>query len=260
NAENIATWGAYKIQLQEKPWGVTIRDSQGILRQQLSFDPATGAIRFHAGSGPLFGFGEGSHPFDRRGTRDAMPNGPLDPDPKVFGARVPIPLVLSPTGWAIFFAHPWGTLDLTGSDGIFLPTGETPTRDIFVFLAESSKELLKAWAELTGFPHMPPLWSLGYQQSHRTLASRDEVLTEAKTFREKRLPCDTMIYLGTGFCPSGWNTGHGSFTFNPNVFPDPEKMLEEFHAQNFKIVVHVTEPPEDLHGEVGDTGAALQDP
>ena len=47
------------------------------------------------------------------------------------------------------------------------------------------------YARLTGHPEMPPLWSLGYQQSHRTLASREEILQEAKTFREKKLPCET---------------------------------------------------------------------
>ena len=67
------------------------------------------------------------------------------------------------------------------------------------------------YARLTGHAEMPPLWSFGYQQSHRTLASREEVLSEAKTFREKKLPCDALIYLGTGFCPSGWNTENGSF-------------------------------------------------
>ena len=61
----------------------------------------------------------------------------------------------------------------------------------------------------------------------------------ARTFREKKLPCDTLIYLGTGFCPSGWNTGHGSFTFNPSVFPDPKAMLDELHALHFHVVPHV---------------------
>ena len=36
------------------------------------------------------------------------------------------------------------------------------------------------YARLTGHAEMPPLWSFGYQQSHRTLASREEVLSEAK--------------------------------------------------------------------------------
>jgi alpha-glucosidase/alpha-D-xyloside xylohydrolase len=141
-----------------------------------------------------------------------------------------------------------------------LPTEETPTRDIFVVLAESPAKLLREWAELTGYPHMPPLWSLGYQQSHRTLASRESVLAEAKRFRASKLPCDAMIYLGTGFCPSGWNTGHGSFTFNSTVFPDPQAMFHEMHEERFKVILHVVSCPEDLHGEVADAGAALQDP
>jgi alpha-glucosidase (family GH31 glycosyl hydrolase) len=46
-----------------------------------------------------------------------------------------------------------------------------------------------------------------------------------------------MIYLGTGFCPAGWNTGHGAFTFNPAVFPDPAAMLREMHEDHFKVIV-----------------------
>ena len=69
-----------------------------------------------------------------------------------------------------------------------------------------------------------------------------------------------MIYLGTGFCPSGWNTEHGSFDFNPTVFPDPATMIKEMHQEHFKVIVHVVSPPEDLHGSVKDTGAAAEDP
>jgi alpha-glucosidase/alpha-D-xyloside xylohydrolase len=69
-----------------------------------------------------------------------------------------------------------------------------------------------------------------------------------------------MIYLGTGFCPSGWNTGHGSFTFNRGVFPDPQQELREFHEQHFNVVLHVVNPPETLHGRVSDTGTAATVP
>jgi alpha-glucosidase/alpha-D-xyloside xylohydrolase len=68
-----------------------------------------------------------------------------------------------------------------------------------------------------------------------------------------------MIYLGTGFCPSGWNTGHGSFTFNDTVFPDPVAMFQELHADHFKVILHVV-PPGDMHGTVEDTGMAAKTP
>jgi alpha-glucosidase (family GH31 glycosyl hydrolase) len=260
DADGSVVWGKYKILFKERPWQVTITDAAGKTRQRLQLEPSTGAIHFNLGDGPIFGLGEGGHPLNRRGTVDPMRNGQISPDLATYGARVPIPWVVGAESWGIFFAHPWGSFDLRGEQGIFQPVEQTPTRDIFIILADTPAELLREWADLTGYPHMPPLWSLGYQQSHRTLESRETVLAELKRFRADKLPCDAMIFLGTGFCPSGWNTGHGSFTFNPNVFPDPAVMFRQFHDEHFKVVVHVTSCPEDLHGEVGDTGAALQDP
>src|SRR5436190_15045551 len=108
------------------------------------------------------------------------------------------------------------------------------------------------YGRLTGNPELPPLWSLGYQQSHRTLASREEVLAEAKTFREKKLPCDALIYLGTGFCPSGWNTENGSFAWNSNSFPDPKQMIDQLHSDNFRVVLHSVILTDNLRGSVHD--------
>jgi alpha-glucosidase/alpha-D-xyloside xylohydrolase len=84
-------------------------------------------------------------------------------------------------------------------------------------------------------------------------------MDEASEFRVKELPCDTMIYLGTGFSPSGWNTDHGSFTFNTKVFPDPAKMIQELHSEHLHVILHLTRPPLQLHGTVGDNGAEAQD-
>ena len=73
--------------------------------------------------------------------------------------------------------------------------------DAFVIAAQEPAAIMREYAKITGYPEMAPLWSFGYQQSHRTLGAPEEILQEAKTFREKKLPCDAMIYLGTDFCP-----------------------------------------------------------
>src|SRR6185312_4337370 len=104
----------------------------------------------------------------------------------------------------------------------------------------------------TGHPELPPLWSLGNQQSHRILASREEILTQANTFRDKKLPSDALIYLGTGFCSSGWNTENGSFEWNKRVFPDPKKMLRDLHEEHFKVVLHAVILTDELHGRAHD--------
>jgi alpha-glucosidase/alpha-D-xyloside xylohydrolase len=74
----------------------------------------------------------------------------------------------------------------------------------------------------------------------------------ARTFREKKLPCDALIYLGTGFTPSGWNTYNGEIAWNPKTFPDPRKMIDELHAQHFKVVVHIVLEGRRLAGSVSD--------
>jgi alpha-glucosidase (family GH31 glycosyl hydrolase) len=252
-------WGQYDIQVNENPLRITVSERSGKVRQFVAFDTNSMVVRFGIGSTPLFGLGAGGHPFDRRGTKDSMMNGQHAPDLGTYGARLPIPWLISPEGWGLFIGQPSGDFDLSGNEGAFYPVEASSTRNVFLVLGDTPADLLREYAGLTGFPHMPPLWALGFQQSHRTLSSREEILSEAKTFRTKKLPCDAMVYLGTGFCPSGWNTGHGSFTFNDAVFPDPVAMFEELHADHFKIILHVV-PPGDLHGTVEDTDMAAGGP
>ncbi|HEY6291518.1 MAG TPA: TIM-barrel domain-containing protein [Terriglobia bacterium] len=228
--------------------------------QTLTIELETGAVRFGR-EGRIFGLGEGGPQFNRSGQTYPMRNGENVPDLAVDGARLPIPWLISTAGWALFFHLPLGSFDLTGQDGRFtrFDSQDQLPLDLFLVAAEQPSDILREYARLTGFPHLPPRWALGYQQSHRTLASREEVLGEARMFREKRLPCDVLIYLGTGFCPSGWNTGHGSFTFNASVFPDPGPMIQKLHQENFKVVLHVVNPPKGLHGRAVNKGPAAED-
>ena len=253
-------WGKLRVSVSSAPLALKVGDYQGNVIQQIEISKENGAVRFSRGERPVFGLGEGGPQFDRRGVAYPMKSGEGVHDVPVDGARMPVPWLVSAQGWALFFHQPLGSFDLIGKDGRFTPwtlQAALPL-DVFLIVAEHPPDLLTEYARLTGFPHLPPIWALGYQQSHRTLASREEVLSEAKTFREKKLPCDALIYLGTGFCPSGWNTGHGSFVFNNRAFPDPAAMIRDLHQKDFKIVLHVVNPPEGLHGQVSDTGAAAR--
>lgn len=255
-------WGKYTIEISSHPLAVLVRHNKGDILQQVEIDSQTGSVRFIRGSHPVFGLGEGGPQFDRRGATYLMKHGERVPDMRTDGARMPIPWLIGTGGWALFFHLPFGIFDLTGNDAVFQPRSGTPPlpTDLFLVVADEPAQIMSEYARLTGFPHMPPIWALGYQQSHRTLSSRHEVLAELLTFRDKKLPCDVTIYLGTGFCPSGWNLGHGSYEFNPKVFPDPRQMISEMHREHFRIVLHEDKPPKQLHGRAGDTGAAAKDP
>src|SRR5271165_6185072 len=130
DANGAVAWGKFNVRIEERPWHLAIVDAAGKTRQRLQLDRSTGAIHFDLGNGPIFGLGEGGHPLNRRGTADAMRNGQRSPDLATYGARVPIPWVIGAGWgaecWGIFFAHPWGSFDLQGEEGIFQPTEETP--------------------------------------------------------------------------------------------------------------------------------------
>lgn len=240
--------------LQVSPDAIRFRieKTNGDKIQELTVAPGTGAVHFETGNGPLFGLGEGGQQFDRRGSVDRMISGQGGYRLRTHGGRVPIPWIISVSGWAMFFHQPFGTFDLTGTTSKFEPGNRSPAPflDLFFITTRDPETIMAEYARLTGLPELPPLWSFGYQQSHRTLANREEVLEEAKTFRTKKLPCDALIYLGTGFCPSGWNTENGSFAWNSRVFPDPKAVLDELHEENYRAVLHTVILSDKLRGAV----------
>jgi alpha-glucosidase/alpha-D-xyloside xylohydrolase len=265
----VLSQGNVQLSLHPATWTVRLETVGGGPAQQVKIDPATGQVLFPI-DGPLFGLGQGDQPHDRRGSINMQDVGgwrnsrhPMSD----WGGHLGIPWVVSPKGWGIYFHSPAGTFDLTGENGVFArqavegrrgrrgggrgegrgedrgggAAAATPQPlDIFIVVAREPAGLMKAWAEITGYPSLPPIWSLGYIQSHREIETDELIRNVARTFREKKLPCDMLIYLGTGFAPVGWNTGHGEFTFNAQSFPKPEEQLKEFHDMHFRVGLHVT--------------------
>ena len=246
--------GGINMRITPDPLTFTMAADDDQQIQQIKVDQETGVVSFATGDSPILGLGEGGPQFDRRGSVETMRSGQGGYKLATHGGRVPIPWLIGTAGWAMFFHQPFGTFDFTGSESKFQPAGPGAALplDIFFVAALEPATIMAEYARLTGLAEMPPLWSLGYQQSHRTLVSREEILDEAKTFREKKLPCDALIYLGTGFCPSGWNTENGSFSWNSRVFPDPKEILDHFHADNFRAVLHVVILTSKLRGTVHD--------
>ena len=110
---------------------------------------------------------------------------------RTFGGRVPIPFIIGSAGWAMFIHQPFGTFDFSGAESKFTPLypttaiftppaaqGQRPTPpahaplpiDLFFTTSREPAVIMAEYARLTGNPELPPLWSFGYQQSHRTLA------------------------------------------------------------------------------------------
>lgn len=259
SGSRIVHAGDLRVTLSGSPLSVRVEGAAGELLQELSLvspasDTLSSELHFSTGNGPLLGLGQGGPQFDRRGESDSMVSGQGGYQLGTHGARVPIQLLIGTAGWGMFIHSPLGTFDLNGSQGrLRAAQGQSALPlDLFVIGAREPAAILSEYAKITGLPEMPPLWSFGYQQSYRTLGTPEEIMQEALTFREKKLPCDTMIYLGTGFCPNGWNTNNGEFSWNDRAFPNPANAIEQLHSEHFKVALHVVLEGERLTGTVHD--------
>jgi hypothetical protein len=220
--------------------------------QRLSLSETAPTIAFSLGKGPVLGLGEGGPQFDRKGSTFAARNGQGGYQLRTHGGRVPIQWLVGTDGWGLFIHHPLGAFDLTGTEGKLTPTDRSLPIDVFVTASNDPETILGEYARITGFAELPPLWAFGYMQSHRTLSGPDEINWVARTFREKKLPCDALIYLGTEFTPSGWNTRNGEFGWKKENFPDPKRFIDDMHAQHFKVVLHVVIEGRRMSGAVSD--------
>ena len=219
--------------------------------QRLTLDQSSSEVSFLLGKGPLLGMGEGGPQFDRKGAIDRGRNGQGGYQLRTHGGRVPIQWLVGTEGWGMYIHQPRGAFDLTGAEGRHTPATDAPL-DVFITASSDPKAILAEYARITGRAQLPARWTFGYMQSHRTLAGSDEVMWVARTFREKRLPCDALIYLGTEFTPSGWNTRNGEFTWKKENFPNPGAMIDDLHAQHFRVVLHAVIEGRRMSGTVHD--------
>jgi alpha-glucosidase/alpha-D-xyloside xylohydrolase len=246
--------GDLTVKLSSNPLAVHVEAENNRVVQELKIDAATGTVTFPIADDHIFGLGQGGPGFDRKGQLDKMGSGQGGYKLATFGAKVPVQLAIGTNGWGMFIHQPVGAFDLTGKEGVFQPAHPEALLpfDAFVIGVKDPAAIMTEYARITGLPEMAPLWAFGYQQSHRTLGPPEEILEEARKFREKKLPCDAMIYLGTGFCPNGWNTDNGEFTWNKKAFPDPKAAIDALHRENMKVVLHIVVEGRHLTGAVSD--------
>ncbi len=105
--------------------------------------------------------------------------------------------------------------------------------DYYFINGPEIKKVINLYTLLTGRMELPPLWSLGYQQSKWSYYPESAVRTLAETFRNKEIPCD-VIYLDIHYM-----NGYRVFTWDKDRFPQPGKMLSDLAVDGFKVVTIV---------------------
>jgi alpha-glucosidase len=125
--------------------------------------------------------------------------------------------------------------------------------DYYLFYGPAPKQVVETYAWLTGTPPLPPLWSLGFQQSRYSYESQARVLEIANHLRADHIPADA-IYLDIDY-----QDHNRPFTVNRATFPDLKGLMAKLKAEDFHAVMitdlHIANYPEPTYPPY-DTGVA----
>ncbi|MDP4263394.1 MAG: glycoside hydrolase family 31 protein [Bacteroidota bacterium] len=99
----------------------------------------------------------------------------------------------------------------------------------YFFGGSSVQQIIKDYTLLTGRTPMPPLWSLGFQQSRYGYNSQKQLLDVATSFREKQLPADAIV------SDINYMDNYKVFTWS-NKYPDVKGMMDQMKQMGFDVV------------------------
>ncbi len=103
----------------------------------------------------------------------------------------------------------------------------------YYVMAGSLEQIYRDLADLTGYPYMPPNWSLGYHQSRWSYGSEDEVRAVVAGFEEHNLPL-SAIHLDIDYMD-----GYRLFTIDHQRFPALARLTHDLDEKGVKVVAIV---------------------
>jgi alpha-glucosidase len=113
--------------------------------------------------------------------------------------------------------------------------------DYYLLYGPGPKQVVEDYAWLTGPTPIPPLWSLGYQQSRYSYYPEARVREIADRLRADKIPADA-IYLDIDY-----QQDNRPFTVDGKRFPAFEQMIKDLATQHFHVIaitdLHIAKLP-----------------
>jgi alpha-D-xyloside xylohydrolase len=107
----------------------------------------------------------------------------------------------------------------------------------YYFIAGSNLDnVIAGYRNLTGVAPMYGKWAYGYWQSKEHYDDQKEITAVVHKYRELKYPIDNIIQDW-----DYWNGAQnwGSMQFDKTLFPEPEKMVKDFHSKNFHMMISI---------------------
>ncbi len=244
--------GALAVTVDPATLALTVSDLQGTVLQQDAAPILWEGTRFRMSkvmhdNDHFFGLGDKPGPLDRAGENFTMWNtdhfgwqessDPLYKDIPFFlnvRAGRSLGMLLDNTYRTTFDfgKEDPGRYSMTAPDGPL---------DYYLLYGPEPKAVMEQYARLTGPTPLPPLWSLGFQQSRYSYMTRARLEEVADRLRADRIPADA-VYLDIDF-----QEKNRPFTVNAVNYPDFAGMVAGLRKKQFHLVVitdlHIADLP-----------------
>jgi alpha-glucosidase len=249
--------GGTAVIVKKSPLLISFVDASGnvLLEDQPSLPMAWDGSRVHAWKKMppdenYYGLGDKAGPMNRRNRAFTMWNMDMygwqeSSDPLY--KTIPFFMGLRKgTAWGVLFDNTYrSSFDFGKESADYFSFGaEGGELNYYFFAGPEPKKVMEEYTALVGRTPLPPLWSLGFQQSRYSYYPEAHVREIARTFREKKIPAD-VIYLDIDY-----QQGNAPFTINRESFPHFEQMIADLRAEGFHVItitdLHIKRDPD--HG------------
>jgi alpha-D-xyloside xylohydrolase len=146
-----------------------------------------------------------------------------------------VPFIISTNHYGILWDN-YSLGEFNDTRGEFYLWSEVADEINYFFIyGEKTDSIVSSYRQLTGRAPMFPKWVFGYIQSKQKYSTQDEIVSVVKKFRDLKFPLD-LIVQDWEYWPKGqW----GQKSFNRENYPDPEKMMNNIHGMNAKIIISI---------------------
>ena len=260
---------ALTVTVRHRPLRVVIADASG---NELDADDAQHGMAYSGRAvrvwkrlrddEQVYGFGEKTGRLNKRGRQlggysYTMWNSDtfayeLDTDP--IYVSIPFYMVLrNGRAHGVFFDNTFRSNFDVGhtSQGLLSFGADGGELDYYVIDGPDPKRVIQRYTDMTGRMPMPPRWALGYHQCRYSYFPESRVRYIANSFRERKIPAD-VIWLDIHYLE-----GFNPFTWDPERFPDPARMVRDLAGDGFHVVPIIDAHPKKQPGwSVYDSGLA----
>ncbi|MDF2539562.1 MAG: Alpha-glucosidase, partial [Herbinix sp.] len=174
----------------------------------------------------LYGFGNVN---DGVGLRNVTVN--IDQN----NTRKRTPMFFSNQGYGILF-------DITSNGSLTWPSSSayqytgncTDSMDYYFFYGPEADHVISGYRTVTGQATMLPKNAFGYVQSRNRYTSQQELLSVVDTFRQKKIPLDSIVidYYW-------WNGDFNNILEWSGSWPNPAEMMQQLHDNNVSASISI---------------------